>query len=262
MKKIITILTSLLLLFSFTVSADKLSDFNYSTLPDADYYFYAYDETNTLRESSKKFIIDHSNELYEKTGVQIVVAVVNDLNDMTIENYSTRLFEKWEIGDKNDQGLLIVVKPKTATEKGQVRIEVGYGLMKIIPAQRADQIIRNVMIPRFKEENMEAGIMDGYEITLGLVADYLGVEIEGIDAFDNFGDEREGRISPLMGLIIFIIFMMLIRGGGRGGLNTLFWLSNMSGSGRSGGFGGGFSGGGGFGGGGGRSGGGGSSGSW
>ena len=109
---------------------------------------------------------------------------------------------------------------------------------------------------------MEAGIMDGYEITLGLVADYLGVEIEGIDAFDNFGDEREGRISPLMGLIIFIIFMMLIRGGGRGGLNTLFWLSNMSGSGRSGGFGGGFSGGGGFGGGGGRSGGGGSSGSW
>lgn len=261
-KRILTFTISLLLLFTIIVNADRLSDFDYSTLPDADRYFYAYDETYTLKEADKEFIINRSNELYRKSGVQVVVAVVNSLNGMTIENYATRLFEKWEIGDKNDQGLLFVIKPKTDTEDGQVRIEVGYGLLKVIPAQRADQIIRNVMIPKFKDLDMESGIMDGYKTSLGLISDYLGVKLEGIRAVDDVPYEDD-RPSPFRAIILLIILFLLIRFGGMG---PLFWLNAFSGGNRRsgggfGGFGGGF-GGGGFSGGGGRSGGGGSSGSW
>lgn len=264
-KRILIFTISLLLLFTIVANADRLSDFDYSILPDADRYFYAYDEANILSESDKEFIINHSNELYRKSGVQVVVAIVNSLEGMTIENYSTRLFEKWEIGDKNDQGLLFVIKPKTKTEDGQVRIEVGYGLLKVIPAQRADQIIRNVMIPQFKDLDMNSGIMEGYTTTLGLISDYLGVELEGIRAIseDDYEDYYENDSpSALRVLILILILIFIMRFGG----GSLFWLNLFDGGNRRsgggfGGFGGGF-GGGGFSGGGGRSGGGGSSGSW
>lgn len=261
MKKFINIFLAFMMIFTFSINADRISDFDYDSLPDQDYYFYAYDETGTLSEASKKFIIDHSSELYDKAGVQVVVAVVNDLNDMTIESYATRLFEKWEIGDKNDQGLLILVKPKTASSKGEVRIEVGYGLMKIMPAQRANQVIQNVMIPEFKDGNMEKGIMDGYNISLGLIADYLGVKLEGIRGVST--DSGEDAMSAIRLIILLLIIFFLLRSGGRGPrifFNPFRGRTYYGGRGGRGGFGGGF--GGGFSGGGGRSGGGGSSGSW
>ena len=258
MKKFINIFLAFMMIFTIFINADRISDFDYDSLPDQDYYFYVYDETGTLSESSKNFIIDHSSELYDKAGVQVVVAVVNDLNDMTIESYAARLFEKWEIGDKNDQGLLILVKPKTLLSKGETRLEVGYGLMKIMPAQRANQVIQNVMIPEFKNGNMEQGIMDGYNISLGLISDYLGVKLEGIRPVSTDGGEES--LSTFRLLIILLIIFFLLR---RGGLGPWIFMNSFGGGRGRGGFGGGFGGrGGGFSGGGGRSGGGGSSGSW
>lgn len=258
-KKFINIFLAFIMILTISINADRISDFDYDSLPDQDYYFYVYDETGTLSEASKKFIIDHSSELYDKAGVQVVVAVVKDLNEMTIESYATRLFEKWEIGDKNDQGLLILVKPKTLLSKGKTRLEVGYGLMKIMPAQRANQVIQNVMIPEFKDGNMEQGIMDGYNISLGLISDYLGVKLEGIRPVST--DSGEDAFGTIRLIILLLIILFLLR---HGGISPWFFMNTFGGGRGRGGFGGGFGGGrgGGFSGGGGRSGGGGSSGSW
>ena len=46
-------------------------------------------------------------------------------------------------------------------EERELRIEVGYGLEEVITDIEAGNIINNIIIPRFREENYEAGIYNG-----------------------------------------------------------------------------------------------------
>lgn len=94
-------------------------------LPEQSYDFYVYDESNLLDNNTKNYIIDVNKELYEKTGAQIVVATVGSLQDLDIQSYSLKLYEKWEIGSrKYDNGMLILIAPND----GEIWIEMGYGL--------------------------------------------------------------------------------------------------------------------------------------
>ena len=65
-----------------------------------------------------------------KTSTQIAVVAVDDLDGYAPGDYAQRLYDKWGIGRKGkDNGILILVKPKTAASNGQVFISVGYGLV-------------------------------------------------------------------------------------------------------------------------------------
>lgn len=72
--------------------------------------------------------------------------------------FTTELFNAWEIGKKGkDNGVLVMVS------KGdrRVEIETGYGIEAILPDARVGKIIRTEMIPAFKQEDYEAGIVNG-----------------------------------------------------------------------------------------------------
>ena len=60
-----------------------------------------------------------------RTSNQIVVATFPSLEEESLEDYTVRLFDKWNLGQKGrDNGALLVVF--LADKK--IRIEVGYGL--------------------------------------------------------------------------------------------------------------------------------------
>ena len=64
----------------------------------------------------------------DSTSTQIAVAVVPTLQGIEANSYAQQLAEKWGIGQKGkDNGVLIVIKPKSRREKGEVAISVGYG---------------------------------------------------------------------------------------------------------------------------------------
>lgn len=194
----------------------------------------------------------------QKTGDEIAVATVKSLDGNTIEDYSVKLYQQWGIGKKGkDNGLLILVAP---VEK-EVRIEVGYGLEGIINDAMAGRIIREKMIPAFREENYSAGISSGTLTTLNVIAKAHGIEFDPAVAGVNIQDyginkQKEGGILRTLGsLFLFLLLAYLFI---RHPWLFLLFLSGMGrGGGRVGGFGGGF---GGFGGG--LSGGGGATGRW
>jgi len=94
----------------------------------------------------------------KETSAEVVVATVNGLEGYTVEDYAARLFEAWGIGKKTkDNGVLLLV----AKEERKVRIEVGYGLEPVITDGRAGGILDDVVVPEFKEDNYEKGIIDG-----------------------------------------------------------------------------------------------------
>jgi len=249
-----SIIILILLLIPFGFKVDGVD-----SLPESSYEFYVYDEGNIIDNEAENYIIEVNKELYEKTGAQIVVATINSLDSMDINRYATSLYEKWEIGSKEeDNGLLILI----SLEDNELWIETGYGLEGALPAGRIKRIINNSIIPNFSDGDYNAGIIQGFEDILDYVEKEYDISLdtrEGISS-ENVEDEEDRRISPLLviiflGIFIFIDFKFfggwltfsLFRGLGRGGPRG------------RGGFGGGS---GGSSGGGGRSGGGGAGGSW
>jgi uncharacterized protein len=212
----------------------------------------------------------------DSTSTQIAIVTVPTLDGYAPSDYAQRLGEKWGIGQKGkNNGVLILVKPKTADSKGEVRIETGYGAEGAIPDLVCGEIVDYEVIPAFRNGDYYGGLNKAVNTLMSLARG----EFSAADYGQKVHRSSKSKGAPI-GLIIFIVFIviaMMSRNSGNsnnkhigtGGLP--FWLlMGMMGSGRgssgswggfSGGSGGG--GGGGFGGfGGGSFGGGGAGGSW
>ncbi len=108
---------------------------------------YVNDVTGTLTNSEINALAGQIKNLTQRNLAQMVVLVVDTTGDETIEQYATRVFDSWKPGDKDrDDGVLLLV----AWQDHTVRIEIGYGLEGLITDAQSGQIIRNSIIPAFK----------------------------------------------------------------------------------------------------------------
>ncbi|MBI3887662.1 TPM domain-containing protein [Candidatus Microgenomates bacterium] len=116
------------------------------------------DFAGVLSETQKTSVEKRLADYRAKTGNEIAVAIVKDLGGDTIENYAVKMFEQWKIGQKGkDNGVLLLV----AINDHKVRIEVGYGLEPYLTDAKSGDIIRNVITPKFKQNNYYGGVLDG-----------------------------------------------------------------------------------------------------
>lgn len=218
------------------------------------------DETGTLTSATVERLTALLAEEEQKTGDQLVVAVVKSLQGDTIEDYGYQLGRFWGIGQKGkNNGAILLVAPN----EHKVRIEVGYGLEGTLTDAQSRIIIERAILPAFRRGDVNAGVLAGSAAIL----DVLGgvAELAGQDAAPK--PMRGGSGIGGFGILIPIVFFLLFFG-----LRGIFWPlligSALAGRGRGGmyyGSGGGFGGGGfggGFSGGGGSFGGGGASGGW
>lgn len=141
-----------------------------------------------------------------ETTNQIAVLTVPSLEGESVESYAEQVFNTWKLGQKGkDNGVLVLVAPN----ERRMRIEVGYGLEGTLTDVAASRIIRNVMTPRFKEGNFDAGVAEGVQAVVGLLT---GAEAPPADAppaaeskSDNFFDGPDLSITEriLIGAFIF-----------------------------------------------------------
>ncbi len=211
---------------------------------------YANDFTNTLSPEQLSFFNSELQTFDDSTSNQLVLLMIPTLGDNSIEEYANETATHNKIGTKkNDNGILLLV----VKDDHKARIEVGYGLEGALPDALCSSIIRNVMIPNFRQNDYFTGIKDGIDaIILASKGEYKA------EPTNKSHNNVHAIFSIIM--IIFFIVTFFIRGGRGGGL---FFLGGLGGFGGGGfGSGGGFGDGGSFSGGGGSFGGGGASGSW
>ncbi len=209
-----------------------------------------------------------------ETSTQIVVVTTPSLDGTDVADYAFKLGQKWGIGQKGkDNGIIMIIKPKTTSEKGRAFIATGYGLEGVLPDAIARQIVDNEMIPYFKQNNYFGGIAAAVQTVTDITrGEYTADQYQA----------KHKKGSPSLGIIgiLFIVIIISIisksskhhnRNNMGSGSSLPFWLllSAMNSSSRNSGSFGNFSsgsggfGGGGFGGfGGGGFGGGGAGGSW
>ena len=194
----------------------------------------------------------------DSTSTQISIVSVSDLAGFDKSDYAQRLAEKWGIGQRGlNNGVLILLKPKTNTSKGEAFIAPGYGLEGVIPDIVCGEIIDYEILPSFRAGNYYGGLDKATSTLMSLA--------RGEFTAEQYGKSMKKNASGAPGGIFFIIvtiFLIVIISGKSGGSNhknistsglSLWMLLGMMNSGHNSHSGswGGFSGGGGFGGGGG-----------
>ena len=203
----------------------------------------------------------------DSTSNQIAVVTVKDLEGYDASEYAVRIGLDWGVGSEQfNNGIVLLVKPKTFDSAGQVFIAVGYGLEGAIPDAYAKRIIENELIPHFRNNDYYAGVEAACDVLMKLASGEIS---------EPRGEEEDDALLEIIATLLFIgllIFIFIIavgqnddNGHSSGGGRRTIYVGPIITSGRSYGggssFGGGF--GGGFGGfGGGSFGGGGAGGSW
>lgn len=124
------------------------------------------DLTATL-SASEVIHLEQKLQAFEKTkGSQIAVLMIPTTQPETIEQYSIRVAEAWQLGRKGiDDGILLLI----AKNDRALRIEVGYGLEGVIPDAIAKRIIADIMTPHFKLGHFANGIDAGIEAIIHLI---------------------------------------------------------------------------------------------
>ena len=219
-----------------------------------------------------QWLEDSLERIAMETSNQICVVTMDDFGGYDKAMMAYSIGEQWGVGKKgNNNGVVILIKPKTEHSKGEAFIAAGYGLEGAITDATSTRIVNQEMIPYFKENDYLGGVWAGAQVVRDLAIGEYNEE-----DYANQGDGDDALFALIMFILIFALFLYLAHksngnGGNRNNRDTGTWggpIIFTSGSdwgrgGSSWGGGGSFGGGGGWGGfGGGSFGGGGGGGSW
>ncbi len=201
-----------------------------------DLEYYITDDAYVLLWEEMLDIEDVCIEVYEATGAQMAVLIVNTTQPYGIDDYARGTFEETELGiEGRDDGLLLLI----SVSEDLWRIEVGYGLEGILPDLKVNQIAQDHLVPF-----LEVG--DYYQGVLYCMA-FLGEQI-----LDNYeGEPPDPPAEPwypipflpllwwqlLIAIAVFLAISALTGGGGLwiGGLFRGGGIRGGGGGGRSGG---------------------------
>jgi hypothetical protein len=147
--KIFCLLICFLLISYSNVRAEKISEVIFNN--------YVFDNANILDASESDSLNSILKHIDDETTNQIVIAIINSLGGQMIEDFSLELFNRTGIGQKiKHNGVLILL----SIQDRKVRIALGYGLENIITDSYAGIIIREEMIPHFKQEDYYKGLLN------------------------------------------------------------------------------------------------------
>lgn len=190
------------------------------------------DYTNTLTASQVNSLEYKLRNYNDTTSTQIAVVFINNLQGTTAADFAYQIGEKWGVGTKENNGIVILVKPKNET-KGEVFISVGYGLEQYVPDALAKRIIETQMIPAFKYNDYYGGVNNAIDSIIKLASGGFSSDREDEDA------AFAALAIIIIGMIGMILYITLIgkasttissKNDNSSFWKTLFWLSLLNNS--------------------------------
>lgn len=204
------------------------------------------DNTKTLSLDEEKKIESALYQIYEQSGIEYAVTIIDSLKGDSIENAANEQFRNLGLGDSDkNNGLLILI----SMNDHKFRMEVGYGLEGVITDTKAKEII-NCMTDYFKQDDYTDGILASITKTVEILnasGEYNINQDENYIPVSSASKEINNNITTfiIISLLIIIIIIDIKTGGytsgSGGGYSSFNTYSDSSG----GSFGGGSSGGGG-----------------
>ena len=158
----------------------------------------------------------------DSTSNQICIVTMPTLDGREIVEYGTALGNKWGVGSKRNNGVLILLKirnPQLESDPDAKYVDVailpGRGLEGAIPDAYAARIIRNIMGPYLREDNYVPALTEACAEVMALAAGEISEPRDG--------EEEEDGWELLFYIILIIIVLVLItrrKHSGGSGTNT------------------------------------------
>lgn len=154
------------------------------------------DAARMLNDGERARLESTLRDYERQTGNEVAVVSVSSLDGNDLREYAAALFKAWGIGKKGrDNGVLLL----WAVQERKVRLEVGYGLEPRLPDGRAGQIIREQIVPRFREQQWSAGLDAG----IGAVIAQLAVRTMEVPVMA----EEAGQAPPVWLWVASVLFV-------------------------------------------------------
>ena len=146
-----------------------------------------------------QWLEDSLEKIAMETSNQICVVTMDDLGGYDKAMMAYSIGQQWGVGtQRNRNGVVILIKPKTEDSKGEAFIATGYGLEGAITDATSTRIVNQEMIPYFKDNDYLGGVWAGAKVVRDLATGEYNEE-----DYAQQGDDE----SALFGLIMFILIM-------------------------------------------------------
>ena len=195
MKKRLLVMMLLLLCFHSVAEAKVYRVEDVPMVHLADRTRYVSNPDGILSASSVATIDSLLFALEGKTGIQVLVAVLGDIEGGDCFEFAYRLGKENGVGQKErDNGLVVLL----STGERCVQFATGYGLEGVMPDAICKRIQQQYMVEHFAHGDWDAGMVAGMRAVCGV--------LDG--SMENLGDEDDGE-----NLVALAIFMTMIFGG-------------------------------------------------
>ena len=142
----------------------------------------------------------------DTTSNMICVVTVKSLNGMEASEFAYEIGDQWGVRSKEtskNNGVVILIKPKTMLEQGDVYIAVGYDLEPVLPDAYASHIANDIMIEHFKENDYYGGVQAALDEMMPIIAGEITVdEIKKA--------QRKEAWMALLGFLLFVLGIFAI----------------------------------------------------
>lgn len=161
------------------------------------------DEAGALRPEGKAAVERELAEIERRTSAEVAAVVVKSLGSKTIEDYSYELARGWKLGKAGkDNGVLLLV----ALDERKARIETGKGVGEQLPDLVCNDILREQVTPKLKQNDLAGGLLAG--------AHAIGQRLDGKGPAAASGGGLSTRARVLIGVAVgglLLGWLMLLR---------------------------------------------------
>lgn len=106
--------------------------------------------------------------LEDSTTVQVAVVALNSIGDADVFEFAQELFTRWGIGSKaGNNGLLVLL----VRDSHIIRFHTGSGLEGALPDALCKRIQQTAMVPAFKSDDYDAGMLAGLQEVVKILTD-------------------------------------------------------------------------------------------
>lgn len=200
---------TLILIFISVSSFLFGTEYTVSTIPNPktqDANAYVSNPDGILSQEAVSRINVLLDSLEAQNGSEVTVVAVSSIGYEDIKSFATTLFKTWGIGkSQNNNGLLVLF----VLDQRKVTFETGYGLEGVLPDAICKRIQTQAMIPEFKNENYDAGMLAGVQRIVSTVKNEpFETKVETPIAWD--------EILPLAAGVYLILIIL-----------SLVWVNNI-----------------------------------
>jgi uncharacterized protein len=184
-----------------------------------------HDGANVMAASDAEYVEQRAAELFDRTGVAIVVVTVPRLVDETIDELAVRVGTSWGVGRRGeDRGVVIAL----AVADNVLHVATGYGVESYLNDAKVGRLIDEHAMARLRRGERSAALRSLADAIAVETARHFGVDL-GSTA-PGASDSRDGvrdLVATILGLAVFVYLLvrhprlliawLLLGRGGRGG---------------------------------------------